>query len=531
MKLRISKINLNKKIDNEIDVSYNHLSHINLKICGEGIYNTNAFSEESKYKCECGHYHKKSVKCPICGVVARKPISYFTMPVSVIRLATDFDNIPPEDRKNVKAFLEYEAYVKLGDNDEFEILPYSSDAYEDENEKIIFGGEAVRFIYGDKYDEFMEYNFKCEQNLVAFKYRRPVVNKMGKVVNTELNMLYIKLISHCANYRNILEYNLDNFVKLALSYKFYQNYKEFNNEFINKLYVGKTSIIKKNVITQKLGGAVRATIIPCPGIPEDCVALSTKFADVLFPQLIGLWKDAKELNELISWGHFPIPSYMYYHKFDKAVTNKKGYGVKAGFLYPWEKGFDYEELCKYKNNTLDDIKRMIHRLANPDRKYYVIVNRPPTICHLSFQAYRPIFFDNIGRGTYAENFDKIGDEFINNSVKDKTEVHDYEKNNGYGGINDYSIVMGINPCTCSGFNGDFDGDVLATISIFSQGAKQEEKIKEMLASNNYKTISNGNIRNGLEEMHRYFLPYIYDNESDKAEEIHNLITSLYNKRG
>ena len=69
----------------------------------------------------------------------------------------------------------------------------------------------------------------------------------------------------------------------------------------------------------------------------------------------------------------------------------------------------------------------------------------------------------------------------------------------------------------------FDSDVLFFKTVFS-----DADCCNMLPSNNYKTIANGEIKNGMEEMHEQMLSYFYKYNPEKAKMIHEMIESLEN---
>lgn len=103
-----------------------------------------------------------------------------------------------------------------------------------------------------------------------------------------------------------------------------------------------------------------------------------------------------------------------------------------------------------------------------DNGYYVLLNRQPTIGAKSIMGMVPRF-----------------------STKD-----------------DEKYVLQLNPIIMSGLSGDYDGDTLSIIALYTKAACQEAK--KLLPSRNYIEGSNGSIRNGLPEDFVYVMEKLYD---------------------
>ena len=115
------------------------------------------------------------------------------------------------------------------------------------------------------------------------------------------------------------------------------------------------------------------------------------------------------------------------------------------------------------------------------KDYLVLVNRQPTIGEKSIIACHPVFSDK-----------------------------DNER-----------FVMQINPLVMDGLAGDYDGDVLFVIALYTKEACLEAK--RLLPSRNYQGGSNGDIRNAIFEDLDYVMKKSY--EDNTAEKIHNIINN------
>lgn len=111
--------------------------------------------------------------------------------------------------------------------------------------------------------------------------------------------------------------------------------------------------------------------------------------------------------------------------------------------------------------------------------YMILINRQPTIGEKSIMAFHPKF-----------------------SAKEEEKY-----------------VLQLNPINMSGYAGDFDGDVLLMMALYTREACNEAK--RLLPSRNFIGGSNGEIRNNVFEDLEYVMKKSY--EDNKAEDIHNLI--------
>lgn len=115
------------------------------------------------------------------------------------------------------------------------------------------------------------------------------------------------------------------------------------------------------------------------------------------------------------------------------------------------------------------------------KDYMILINRQPTIGEKSIMAFHPVFSDK-----EEERF-----------------------------------VLQLNPLSMDGYAGDYDGDVLLMIALYTKEACAEAK--KLLPSRNYLGGANGTIRNGIFEDLIYVMQKAY--EDDKADKIHDLIVN------
>ena len=111
-----------------------------------------------------------------------------------------------------------------------------------------------------------------------------------------------------------------------------------------------------------------------------------------------------------------------------------------------------------------------------DNNYLVLVNRQPTIGEKSIIAMRPVF-----------------------SEKDEDKY-----------------VIQINPMITDGLAGDFDGDALLVIALYTNEALKE--VEKLLPSKNFIGGENNQIRNGLPEDFVYVMQKSYEDKNSKELE-------------
>lgn len=355
-------------------------------------------------------------------------------------------------------------------------------------------------------------------------------------------------------------------VKFLSSKRIYDSKVAVENGMFSYMSSGKKSVVKTEGISEKLAGAIRGTIVPNPFISEDTIEIGTAFADALYPEFIGLWSDANELNWLVNRGVIPLDKEIFKYNADWIPEEEKLYTQKGNpkrydfmnYFYPW-----YEDKYDFiPKDKIGEIKKMInerrmeyYRNHSSDIEYLVLVNRPPTISQLSMLAMHPIFRDSIGiNGLTNENGKKlvnISAKFnrsnIYNSIEedddegtytptldssyvqyDPTNFEEEDEEPNTVGISNEPLesvyledVLAVNPLTCDGMNSDFDGDLLLVVALYSVSANV--CAQSMKSSKNYNTVADGDLRNSIPKEFITAMKNIYKNSPELVEKIHKII--------
>ena len=277
---------------------------------------------------------------------------------------------------------------------------------------------------------------------------RPLIhNKLdSSPLITDINQVYMDLLSTINKFTS---YNIQYFPKLFNCVKGYY-ITELYNKVIDKIFYelaeSRNSVVKNQMQGHPISGAIRAVVINRFDIDEDIILIGDTLIETLYP-----------------------------------------------YIYKQYNG---------------DMYKINEYLINSNAR--VIINRPPSICHLSIIAMKPRVASvyPLGKTANTDNCVKTNidfcEEYYSNINKDNSNINfgDAEVNNQ---INEYGYAIdtigvrcvATNPVVMDGLAGDYDGDVLLVSALYSDEAKKEADL--MLPSNSYMNFPNGTIRNHIIE--------------------------------
>ena len=315
--------------------------------------------------------------------------------------------------------------------------------------KILIGRKAAIFMGADP--KWLDANLVDYINIPHPIYR-PLIHTNNNQLPfiTDINKLYMDLIYEIQSI-NSYEDEIDEvnqpLYKLARGNAINDLYKQIINKLYEEVATNKYSLLKNEVIAHPISGAIRGVLTNRHDLNEDILLIGDTFAKTLWPYL---------------------------------------YKVCEGNMVKLN-----EELIK--------------------RNYLVLINRPPTICHLSIMAMRPRIASiyPYGKTDGSDNGMKQNTKYIKEMGEDHwtkylNQEGDIERsgqlpdNEGEYAIDTLGIrCLGMNPIAFDGLAADTDGDCLLVIALYSKDAiKQAESI---LPSHSYINYSNGTIRNHIIE--------------------------------
>lgn len=293
-----------------------------------------------------------------------------------------------------------------------------------------------------------------EENTVDFLsvphpiYRPMIIDDRDTPYITGINNLYSNIIKNINNAIEMHTIAKNRPLFLMLEYKTISKlHRDIISALFDELQEVKYSILKSEIISHPISGAARATLINRHDVHEDVLLVGDTLVETLYP-----------------------------------------------FLYK-----------KYEGDMTKINKELV------DGGAMMLLNRPPTICHLSTVSMKPriasVYPFGHTSGTdgcllhnedYVNKFPyKIG---LFKDVEGDIEKFGQgsDKNGEYDGIDNVGIrCYGVNLIMADGLGADTDGDVLLGIALYSQKAK--EQAEQLLPSRAYMNYANGTIRNHIIE--------------------------------
>ena len=356
MYVDIQRTKIDKKEENRVKSHLIYEPHKrqkvdNLKFHKDGIFSKTIFGNFNK--CECGRTREFNKICPKCGVRVIDPNNipdfYIDLTVNVPVVFADYrklwfgrrnkNSIDPDIAKEILQYNKF-LYIKYitGENDketgkdakEYIIYDFdpktATENYKDlDQSSIYYGTEALKLMGAS--EEWINENTTNFIEILHPMYR-PLVSSGGMSIPfiTGINVSYsniIKKINDVLSMRKIADNKP--FFMMVQCKEIVRLYNKINDELFKELQDIRYSIIKSELISHPISGAVRAVLTNRHDIHEDVLIIGDTLVETLWPYL-------------------------------------------------------YE---KYEGNMIKINKELI------DKNYLVLVNRPPTINHLSIVAMKP----------------------------------------------------------------------------------------------------------------------------------------------
>lgn len=385
----------------------------------DGLFSERIFGKFNH--CKCGELHEEGI-CEICGC---RVIKENNIPDFFIDLGASFPKLFANygEYKDVKELLEYGAYLYLDEeNNEYQIFSLDEGFDEDilDPTSVKIGLDAARVVHPD-IDKWADQWMTDFINVPHPVFRPNLRLNDGKVSFSPINKALVGILQNLnfvKQYKDLFEDDPKlTYFLLSFYRTIYEYYTEGMKEIFNIFCKSKKSFVSSDLKSHRLTSAIRGTVLNRYDLDEDVILIGDTFISTLYP-----------------------------------------------YLYKIYEG-DMEKI----NN---------HLVMNEER---VLVNRPPTICHLSIVAMKP-------RVASCYKFGTFDDGGLGSNPKSE-----YDEENDTLGVR----TVAVNPIMMDGLAGDFDGDTLFVIPVFTDKAKQEANT--MLPSGNFMNYASGNIRNAIIE--------------------------------
>ena len=429
MKIEIEPCKIVKDPRNQV-TSSNVFKKNQRKISKDYKYDDNGLFSKKIFgnigRCQCGEQTTPGY-CKECGTrvvdANNMPDFYIDLGVLVPKLYCDYGKY-----KDVKGLLEFKDFLYIDEEGNEHIIDnedLNTDTSSFDPTHIVIGLQAARCVHED-IDEWAE-RYMTDYIYVPHTTRRPNLRLAnGGISFSSINKSLIEILKNLElvnQFKFVLDTDNENykpetnFYVLDFCREIYKQYINSMKEIFAIFTSGKSSFIGSNLKGHRITGAIKGTIINRYDVDEDVALIGDTFIQTLYPYL--------------------------YKKFNG----------------------DMQQINDYFVNN-DEV---------------VLLNRPPTICHLSIVALKPRVASCYKFGTF------------NDGALSKNTKSEYDEDIDTLGIR----TIGINPIITNGLAGDFDGDTVLVISIYSNEAKKEANT--MMPSDNYMNYPNGTIRNVIPE--------------------------------
>ena len=427
----------------------------------EGIFSKRIFG--NLYRCDCGALSEEGI-CEECGTRVVEPQH---MPDFYIELCcwchVAFPNWDKSHRNDdgkwnrrikvsldeIKSIADYRAFLYVdGDVDQVVWADENLDPSKWDNSKILIGVDALKHVGIP--EEWIKESMVDWLSIPHTIYRPMVISGSNPFV-TPINDLYSTIIKKINNALDMQEMAKGRPLYLLAQYHVISDlYHQILNSLFAELQDAEYSILKSEIISHPISGAVRATLVNRHDVHEDVIILGDTLVETLYPYLFKRFEGSMEL------------------------INK--------------------------------------HLVETDA--VILVNRPPTINHASIVAMKPRIASiyPVGKihGTnraLLHNEEYCKRRNLLEADPENPNLGDVEK---YGqgfekdemGNDDGIDVLGLrcvgaNPIMMDAMNADVDGDVLLSVALYSTLAMEEAR--SIVPSKSYLNYANGTIRNHIIE--------------------------------
>lgn len=454
MFISVSRTKIKKRKENQVTSHlifepHRRQSIDNLKLHEDGIFSKRIFG--NFHRCECGEKSGEGF-CEMCNtrVISPKnmPDFFIDLTINVPASFADYNHLLDLgiEREDAEGIMKYERFVYQNDDGSISIHSLN-DALESDKfdqSRVLIGIDALKAI--DVPYEWIVENTVDSLNIPHPAYRPLIANNMTIPFITGINMLYSNIIRKINDAIEMHDFTKGRPFYLMAEYRTIVTlYNQIIESLFDELQNVKYSILKSEIISHPISGAIRAVLTNRHDVHEDVLLIGDTLVETLWPYL--------------------------YKKHD---------GNMAAIN---------EELV--------------------EKNYLVLVNRPPTISHLSIIAMKPRIASIYPYGK-TEDTDRCLLHNYNYAIRNENLIGVFEDDTGelgdierFGqgledGIDNCGLrVIGMNPISMDGLAADVDGDVLLVIALYSKEALKQAR--EILPSKCYQNYANGSIRNHIIE--------------------------------
>lgn len=521
----------------------------------DGIFSKRIFG--NLYKCDCGELKEEG----FCNNCETRVITYENMPDFFIQLPIEvlyrYSKLNILTSKQVsldaieklagyKAFLIEKEDAKEDDVlfDKYEFVDttlenYDPEVYYSKNSNIIIGREALGAIAAT--EDWLNDNLSDVVLIPHTIYRPLIVNNNQTPFVSKINELYISLIDSIQKTEKIIEM-VSNPIYLLEAYSRINEIKEnIDLLILEEIQENKYSIVRSEVISHPVTGAARATFLNRHDVHEDVLLVGDTLVETLWPYLykkhkgnmIEINKELIErdyavlLNRPPTIAHLSIVAMKpriaslyplgYTEGTDRCLLHNENYANK----YP-------ERIGKFKFSRKDNESKedkllekhlpynICSRLEFGDIEEFgsginwnetsIVTVEEEFLGSTEFkegelgvlEVLETFIRDEDGNICIAPNLDGRTDLEIRDLTDGLTRISKLKVKGKWDGIDNLGVrSISCNPIILDGLAGDYDGDVLLVLALYSN--KSLEEARTMLPSRAFMNFANNTIRNHIVE--------------------------------
>lgn len=302
MKVKVTKFKPLQFPENEVKKATTTLPYKtqNVKFDPEGLFSEVIFGRIGR--CNCGQLNEAGY-CEKCDTrvvdINNMPDFWFDLGVDILTYNPLWNQIEVDrDRlKQIKSVLAYTHFVYLdvfknsdtGEDDfdlSIEKMPETMEEFNSklfDDEQVYIGKEAAEILGATP--EWLENNMSSALYVPHPIYRPLIKQEDGTPYISELNEKYIEIINRSNNVKELQKFASSKIYNLVSYRKLNEVYQEIVEKMMDQLQESRHSVLRSEVISHPMSGAIRGTVLNRHDINEDVLLIGDSFVKTLWPYL------------------------------------------------------------------------------------------------------------------------------------------------------------------------------------------------------------------------------------------------------
>ena len=271
----------------------------NWRFSDDGIFSERIFGRIGV--CTCGETTTPGTWCPQCNcrVVDKEKMPEFYIPcgIPLPHIAANYSQFGKYSQI-VEDLMKFKSFLYDGEVIEFDLEKINCESYD--RDKVKIGFEAVKELNIGATNKWFKENTIWNIS-VPHPIFRPIIElNDNKYVIGPINTVLIDLLTKRNQILSFMKFNKDDKLGiLAINKKLCEKYEEVLNKiFFDIITGGKKSLLKQEIISQPITGAIRAVITNNFALEEDVILIGKEYIEILFPYVFKKHRgDFVKINE------------------------------------------------------------------------------------------------------------------------------------------------------------------------------------------------------------------------------------------